>query len=157
MVNWLEDLTKMMANDKMGRRAVMQRVAGSIAGIVLASWLPGHVLARTHPDGTKECPLGGCRCTDCGNCAYNPNTNCYCLSTFNTSLRGAVCICNTFCSQLSTCMSSSQCQAGFVCTTNNGCTGCSTSYGVCIARCKGKHKNCKLGSGQGLTVTGRVV
>ena len=156
MANWFEDLAKTVADEKMGRRTALRRVAGSVAGIALASWLPGHVLAKTHPDGTKECPFGGCDCTDCANCFHNPNTNCLCLSTLHTR-HSAVCICNSFCSQLPTCMSSRQCQAGFVCITNNGCTGCSTSYGVCIAKCKGKHKNCQLGSGHGLTATGRVV
>ena len=156
MTHWFEDLTKTVADERLPRRQAIRRIAGSMTGIALASWLPGHVLAKTHPDGTKECPYGGCGCASCQNCSHNPNKNCYCFITLDIQPK-AVCICNTYCSQLPTCMNSKQCGAGYVCITNNGCTGCGTSYGVCIAKCKGKNKNCQLGSGHGLTVTGKLL
>jgi hypothetical protein len=154
MANWFEDLTKTVADDKLPRRQAMRRMAGSVTGMALASWLPGQVLAKDIP-WKKQCP-GTCNCSDpngCG-CHGNPNTNCFCFPSMEGN---PVCICDTFCSQLPTCSSSSQCKKGFICITNNGCTGCSTSYGVCIAKCKGKHKNCQLGSGHGMTITGRGV
>src|SRR5689334_576711 len=33
MAHWLEDLTKTMADEKMGRRTAMRHVAGTVAGI----------------------------------------------------------------------------------------------------------------------------
>ena len=154
MVNWFEDLTKTMADDKLPRRQAIRRIAGSVAGVALASWLPGQVLAKNIP-WEKQCPFGGSDCVSCCvNCTGNPNTNCFCL--ISTEGRG-VCICDTFCSQLPVCSNSSQCQKGFVCITYNGCTGCGNSYGVCIAKCKGKHKNCQIGSGHGMTAAGRML
>ena len=153
MANWFEDLTKTMADDKLPRRHAIRRIAASVTGVALASWLPGQVLAKNIP-WRKQCPTGSDCNSCCINCNGNPNTNCFCL----TSIEGkGACICNNFCSQLPICSNSSQCKKGFVCITENGCTGCGNSYGVCIAKCKGKHKNCTFGSGHGMTATGRVV
>ncbi len=41
MAKWFEDLTKTMADEKLPRREVIRRLAGSVAGIALASLLPG--------------------------------------------------------------------------------------------------------------------
>ncbi len=153
MANWLEDLTQTLADDKLPRRQAIRRIAGSVTGIALASWLPGQVLAQNIP-WKKQCPIGSDCPSCCENSNGNPNTNCFCF----TSIEGkGACGCTNFCSQLPVCSHSSQCKRGFVCITENGCDGCGNSYGVCVAKCKGKHENCKLPDGHGLTVTGRVV
>lgn len=149
MANWFDDLTKTMADDKLSRRQAMVRIVGVAAGTAIAVWLPDQALAK-HVPWKKQCPMGGCGCT-CGfvNCTGNPNTNCYCFESIEG--KGA-CACNGYCSQLSKCPSTSHCQKGYVCITNNGCTGCSSSYGICIQKCAGKYKNCKLGNSHaGLT------
>lgn len=151
MVNWFEDLSKTLGDDRLPRRQAMRRIAGSITGIALVSWLPGQALAKVNPE-SKQCPTG-CGCaTDCP-CAFNQNGNCFCFFTVEGK---GVCGCNTLCSQSPSCSSSSQCSKGYTCITSNGCTSClGPPAGVCVPKCKGKHKNCHLGSGHGLTATGR--
>lgn len=153
MAHWFEDLTKTMAHDKLSRRQVVGRIAGVVAGATIATWLPDQALAK-HIPWKKQCPNGSNCNTPPTHCNGNPNTNCFC----STSTEGnPVCICNSYCSQLPVCSNSGQCKKGFICITENGCTGCGDSYGVCIAKCKGKHKNCQLGSGHGLTATGHLL
>ncbi len=152
MADWFEDLTKTMADEKLPRRQAIHRIAGGGAGVALTSWLPGQVLVKINPE-SKQCPTG-CPCTvDCP-CGFNQHGNCFCFITIKGK---GVCGCNSYCSQSPTCSSSSQCGKGYSCITNNGCTGCGDSYGVCVAKCKGKNKNCQLGEGHGMTATGRVV
>jgi hypothetical protein len=142
MANWFEDVTKTLADEKIGRRTAMRRVAGTVAGVALASGIPAVALAKT-----KACPTGGTCSNPFTNCAGNANTNCYCF----TKLGGKpVCGCNSFCSQSPTCSSSSKCAKGTVCIVETGC-GCQSSSGVCVPACKGKNKNCQLGSGHGTT------
>jgi hypothetical protein len=153
MANWFEDLTKTMVNDNLTRRQAIGRIAGVVAGATIVTWLPDQALAK-HVPWKKQCPNGGCGCT-CGfeNCFGNPNTNCYCFESIEG--KGA-CACDSYCSQVSMCPSTSHCKKGYVCITNNGCTGCSSSYGICIQKCAGKYKNCKLGSSHaGLTAAHR--
>lgn len=151
MANWFEDLTKTLADDKISRRTALQRAAGSIAGVALASLFPRVVLAsgpskknlKCYPPG--ECPNGGNCSVGFTNCANNPNTNCYCF----TELGGpGVCGCNTYCSQAQTCGYSTQCPKGSVCIAANGCSGCGSSSGICVPVCTGPNANCQLGSSQ---------
>ena len=37
MAHWFEDLSKTVADEKIGRRTAMRRVAGTVAGAALAS------------------------------------------------------------------------------------------------------------------------
>jgi hypothetical protein len=153
MAHWLEDLTKTIADDKLTRRQAVRRMVGALAGATLASWLPEQALAK-HIPWKKQCKYGSNCSACCVNCNGNSNTNCYCFTEVGDI---PVCGCNSYCSQTPTCTSSANCKKGFVCITANGCTGCGTSYGVCIAKCKGKHKDCQLGDGHGLTVSGKVL
>lgn len=151
MANWFEDLTKTMVDEKMGRRAAIRRVAGTVVGAAVAGVLPGTVQAKQN----KQCPFGGC--TPCGGgecvgCVNNPNPNCFCFTQPNGT---PVCGCNSPCSQLSTCSAPSQCKKGFACIVQTGCS--CPGPGVCVPRCRGKHKNCTLGSGHGLTAAGRLL
>ncbi|HJT58101.1 MAG TPA: hypothetical protein VJ761_16470 [Ktedonobacteraceae bacterium] len=156
MANWLEDLTKTIADDKLTRRQAVRRIVGVVAGATLATWLPEQALAQNIP-WKKQCTMGG-------NCDYtffncnNPNPNCICF-TGAPGAPAAFCGCNTYCSQLSTCKIQSHCPRGTICSIENGCDNCgtTTSPAVCIPACKGKHKNCTLGSGHGMTAAGRVV
>lgn len=152
VTNWFEDFTKTLGDDKMGRRTAIRRVAGTVAGIAIASALPGSLQART----SKHCPSGGCSCgiSDCQNCVGISNTNCFCWYSISGK---AVCFCNSYCSQLSSCSKSSKCSKGYVCIVSTGCN-CSYSQGVCVPNCvKKKYRNCQLGSGHGATVAGRVL
>jgi hypothetical protein len=151
MANWFEDVTKTLADEKISRRTVMRRVAGTVAGAALASALPGAVLAK----GTgKACPGGGGNCSiGFVNCKNNSNTNCYCFD--GTKNKGAGhCGCNGFCSQLSTCVKNTDCPGGTFCSYFNTCN-CNGGSGVCITTCAGKNKNCQLGSGHGATAAVR--
>ncbi len=150
MAHWLEDLTKTLADEQMGRRAAIRRVAGIAAGVAVAGVLPGTVQAKQN----KQCPLG-CSCTggDCVNCLNNPNQNCFCFTQSNNA---PVCGCVIFCSQASACSATNQCKRGFACIIQTGCN-CFGPGGVCVPICRGKHKHCQIGSGHGLIANGRVV
>jgi hypothetical protein len=152
MTHWFEDLTKTMADEKMGRRAAIGHVAGTVVGAALAGMLPGTIQAKQN----KQCPNGCDPCAggECVNCMNNPNTNCYCFMQSNGT---PVCGCNMYCSQASLCSASSQCKKGFACIPGAGCYGCPNPPGICLPICKGKHKNCQLGSGHGSTAAGRVL
>ncbi len=152
MANWLEDLTKTMADDKLPRRHVLRRMAGSVTSMVVASLLPTQALAKA--DHLQKHCTGPCRMCACAPPSCSPNPNCFCFLGIGGK---GVCGCNTYCSQAPICSKSSDCQKGFACITVNGCTGCGNSYGVCVPYCVGKHKNCQLGDGHGMTATGRVV
>jgi len=41
MASWFEDVTKTLADEKIGRRTALRRVAGTVAGAALASAIPG--------------------------------------------------------------------------------------------------------------------
>jgi hypothetical protein len=146
MANWFEDVTKTLADEKIGRRTALRRVAGTVAGTALASAIPGIALAKK----SQACPAGGGNCTiGFVNCKNNPNTNCLCFSA--TKGKAGHCGCNSYCSQIPSCTKNSDCAKSAFCSTLNGCTGCGSSSGVCIPKCAGKNKNCQLGSGHGTT------
>ena len=151
MTNWFEDLTKTAADERLPRRQAIRRIAGMVAGVALTSFLPAQALAA--PEHLKKHCNDPCDCS-CGFVNCNGNTNCFCFIGLDG--RG-VCGCNSYCSQIKTCSSSIHCKKGFACITSNGCTGCGNSIGVCIPYCTGKHKNCQLGSGRGMTVSGKVL
>ncbi len=147
MANWFEDLTKTVADEKLSRRQAVGRIAGVVAGGTIVAWLPEQALAKNIP-WKKQC-LNGSNCdVPPMNCNGNPNTNCCCMTEISDT---PVCGCNIYCSQSTPCTSSSNCKRGYVCVTATPCTGCGTSYGVCVPKCKGEHKNCQLGDGQGST------
>jgi len=145
MANWFEDVTKTLADEKIGRRTALRRVGGTVAGVALAGAIPGLALAAN-----KRCPVA-LTCTNgiLSNCVGISNTNCYCFSGLNGK---AVCGCNSYCSQVPTCSKSSKCPKGSACIDQNGCN-CGTSAGVCVPNCAlKKNRNCVLGSGHGATV-----
>jgi hypothetical protein len=143
MANWFEDFTKTIADDKIGRRTAMRRIAGSLASAALASAVPGLALAKK-----KACPVGGNCTIGFKNCQGNSNTNCYC---FTDSTGKGKCGCNMSCSGIFTCNRDSDCGKGSICIILNGCTGCGGTSGTCVFKCSGAHKNCQIGSGQGPT------
>src|SRR5579864_7053706 len=98
MAHWFEDLTKTLADEKMGRRAAIRRVAGTVVGAALAGVLPGTIQAKQK----KQCPNGCDPCSggDCVNCLNNPNSNCFCFTLTNGT---PVCGCIILCSQASLC------------------------------------------------------
>ncbi len=155
MADWFEDFTKTIADDKLTRRQAVGSIAGVVAGATIAVWLPEQVLAKTIP-WKKQCPNGSTCETPVMFCNGNPNTNCFCLTGMFSSEPRGFCGRNSYCSQLSTCINQSDCRRGTVCSYYNACN-CQGTSGVCITACKGKHKNCQLGSGHGLTATGRML
>jgi len=145
MANWFEDVTKTLADEKIGRRTALRRVGGTVAGVALAGAIPGLALASIK----KHCPQGGNCTIGFTMCQAQNNTNCFCFTDTNGK---AVCGCNSYCSQIPTCANDKGCPKGNKCITANGCTGCGSSSGVCIPNClKKKNKNCVLGSGHGTT------
>jgi len=144
MANWFEDVTKTLADEKIGRRTALRRVGGTVAGVALAGAIPGLALAKKN-----QCPNGGGNCTIGFSNCNNPNTNCFCFTDISGK---AVCGCNSYCSQIPVCSSDKTCGKAGKCISANGCTGCGTSTGVCVPNCaKKKNKNCVLGSGHGTT------
>jgi hypothetical protein len=145
MANWFEDVTKTLADEKIGRRTALRRVGGTVAGVALAGAIPGLALAKTN----KHCPQPGNCTLGFPNCVGIANTNCNCYTDVSGK---AQCGCNTYCSQATPCSSDKTCGKANVCVTANGCTGCGTSSGICVPNCaKKKNKNCVLGSGHGTT------
>jgi hypothetical protein len=143
MANWFENVTKTLADDKISRRTALRRVGGTVAGVAAASAIPGLALAAS-----KTCPTFGNCSLPFSNCVNNPNTNCFCFEKLGG--KKASCGCNSYCSQIPTCSGSQKCPKGSSCIISTGCN-CGTSSGVCIPNCKGKNKNCVLGSGHGTT------
>ncbi len=155
MANWLEDLTKTMADDKLTRRQVVRRILGVVAGATLATWLPEQALATNLP-WKKQCfNIPGETCDGSVYNCNNPNPNCFCF-TGGPGAPAAFCGCNSLCSQLSTCKKQSHCPKGTICSIENGCN-CGPTPGVCIPACKGKHKNCVFPDGHGMTAAGRLI
>jgi hypothetical protein len=76
-----------------------------------------------------NCNVGFNQCSPCGG---PQGLGYYC---FTTTENTAVCGQNSFCNQIPTCSSSADCGPGYACITANGCTGCSSSGGVCIPLC----------------------
>lgn len=149
MAQWFEDLTKTLGDDKIGRRTAIRRVAGTLVGAAFASAIPEAALARIH----KHC-LGYGDCTaNFSNCMGVRNLNCYCFEHLGGT---PVCGCNSLCSQIPTCSGSMKCPKGYACIVSTGCN-CSITQGVCVAKCRGIHKNCQIGSGHGPTAAGRVL
>ena len=154
MANWFEDFTKTVADEKIGRRTAIRRVAGTLIGATLASTLPSLTLAKS-----KQCLYGGTCSNGFPNCTNNPN--CYCFT--GARLGTAHCLCNDYCSSISSfdrgaCQKNSDCPKGQACTKYNGCSGCGNETGICFYQCKGQHKNCTLPTGRtGMTGTGHLL
>jgi len=81
----------------------------------------------------KGAPLGNCTngFTACGTCSSDVGDGSFCFEAVN-----GVNYCgeDSFCSEIATCSSNADCPGG-TCATKNGCTGCGSSFGVCIPRC----------------------
>jgi len=134
MANWFESVTKTLADDKLSRRSAFRKAAGTVAGVALASLVPGSALANS--DAGKCKTHGSCSTGGYTNC-LKKNTNCFC---FQSTEGKAVCGCNTYCASAPPCSNSKACGAGKFCLTNSGC-GCST--GLCVQKC---NKTCILKS-----------
>jgi hypothetical protein len=144
MTKWFDEITKTLADDKLSRRQVMRKVAGTIAGAALASFIPAEALAARKMASSCPGPAGNCTSgfQNCGS-----NSNCYGFT--DVSGKG-VCGCNTYCTQAPPCSNDSSCGSGGVCIGYNGCTGCG-SAGACIKACCGSNSNCQLSAGAGRT------
>ena len=144
MSNWFEDLTKTLAEDTLPRRQAIRRISGTVAGFVLASWLPEQAYAAGMGKHSCKNTLS-CSGQPAQNCGVNKYNNCFCFQKIGTSNKG-VCGCNSYCSSLQVCSSQSGCPTGYACITS---TGCSCAGGVCILKCT---KTCQLDS----NLTGRT-
>ncbi len=91
MAHWFDDLTKSFVDDTNGtlsRRRAVRNIAGVIAGMTLASWFPGQVLAQA--EYTHVCKDPGTCSTNFFDCDLNryQNTNCYCFQQIGTGRVG---------------------------------------------------------------------
>src|SRR5712692_5324975 len=129
MANWFENVTKTLADDKLSRRKAIRKAAGAAAGIALAAFIPGEAFAAS-PD---NCPGGNCS-IGFPACGGNQFGNCFCFTKHGTGIRSAQCGCNAFCSQLQSCVHSSDCPSGSFCAYSTGCD-CSGATGICIHKC----------------------
>ncbi len=147
MKEQFENLTRALAHGSLSRREVIRTMAGTIAGISMASWFSGTALAQS--EHTHTCKHYGTCSNSFSNCELKRyhNTNCFCLQQIGTT-RG-VCCCNGVCdcdassTQPCICTSQSNCPSGYFCITNTGC-GCST--GLCLQKC---NSTCRLSAKQG--------
>jgi len=133
MANWFEDMTKTLADEKLSRRQTLRRIAGSTAGIALASWLPGQALAKSHPNAKGACgnpaTCGG-TFSPCGH-----NKNCFCF--LNSQGKGTCgCIVNICNKNEKQCKSNADCPSGSFCAKKT----CCPHKNVCIPKCG---KTCK--------------
>ncbi len=148
MAHWFDDLTRSFADDTNGtlsRRRAVRNIAGAIAGMTLASWFPGQVLAQDTNIYMCKDP-GTCSTSNFYNCdlkRYN-NVNCYCFQHMSTGK--GVCACNTYCACDSdgippcSCNTQADCATGYFCVTNTSC-GCTNGY--CLQKC---NKTCTISS-----------
>lgn len=147
MSNWFEDLTKTLADEALPRRQAIRRISGTVAGIVLASWLPEQASAASM--GKHSCMQTGSCNGIFENCGINKYNNCYCFQKMGTNYKG-VCGCNSYCSSLPSCATNAQCPTGYACVTNTGCT---CTGGICVPKCT---QTCQLtpnGTGRTAAVT----
>ncbi len=137
MANWFDQVTKTLADKKLDRRQAMKTIAGTVAGVAIAGYLPETALAKKF----------GCSVQSCGtytNCPKNSNTNCFCFANIKGK---ADCGCDYLCGSAKNCTKNSDCGKGSYCSI----TCCGTMD--CIQKC---NKTCTLGSAHaGKTASGR--
>jgi hypothetical protein len=134
MANWFEDVTKNVADEKLSRRQAIRRAASSIAGLALASWIPGQALAKSHPYSKS----GACNNpATCGG-TFSPcghNKNCFCF--LNSQGKGTCgCIVNICNNSEKACHTDKDCPGGSFCATQT----CCPHKNVCLPKCG---KTCK--------------
>ncbi len=134
MANWFDEITRTMADDKLSRRQALGRVAGSLAGVALASWIPGQALAKS----TSAAKSGACHNpATCGGtfspCGHNKNCFCFLNSKGSGTCGCIVNICNN---KEKTCKSDSDCPSGSFCAMKT----CCPHKNVCLPKCG---KTCK--------------
>jgi hypothetical protein len=128
MANWFEDITKTVADEKLSRRQTLRRIAGSVAGVTLATWLPGQVLAKSGSCGNPA-TCGG-TFSPCGH-----NKNCFCF--LNSQGKGSCgCIVNICNKSENTCKTDKDCSSGSFCAKQT----CCPHPNVCLPKCG---KTCK--------------
>jgi hypothetical protein len=138
MAQWFDEITKTLADDKLSRRQVAKRIAGTVAGVALASIIPAEALAKKKkPRCPKSDNLGKAVCpptfASCGG-----NSNCY--QFVDISQKIAWCGCNEYCSTAKPCSKDANCAKGYYC---GGCGLCGASTGLCLQCC---NKTCTLSS-----------
>lgn len=147
MNSWFDELTKFLANDKLSRRQIMRRAAGTVAGVLLTSVLPGQVLALgQHP--SKHTCQNPFTCN--GNyylCGSNEYADCYC---FTNPAGTGTCGCDTYCQNTKPCLQNTDCSKRHFCAIGTCCPG---DMGVCLPKCT---KTCRLdANGVGMTAAHR--
>jgi hypothetical protein len=139
MANWFDQVTKTLSDKKLDRRQAVKTIAGTVAGVALASYLPETALAKVKKYG--------CSIQTCGtytNCPKNSNTNCYCFAQLNGK---AGCGCDYGCGSAQACANGSKCPKGYYCSV----TCCGTMD--CVQKC---NQTCSLNSSHvGKTASGR--
>jgi len=133
-----------MADKHMSRREMLRNIGlvgvGAWAVPVLTS-LPAHAATSKKKNPCKGID-GNCTngFTQCGSCGTDPGPS-YCFEALNKKgtkvLKKNACTENVFCVDVPACTGQKDCAKGTVCITNNGCTGCLPSGGVCSPKCKG--------------------
>ncbi len=129
MTNWFEDISKTMADEKLSRRQSLRRIAGSVAGVTLATWIPGQVLAKS---GACHNPATcGGTFSPCGH-----NKNCFCFLDASTGKGNCGCIVNICNKNEKTCKTDKDCSSGSFCAKKT----CCPHPNVCLPKCG---KSCK--------------
>ncbi len=119
MANWFDQVTKTMADKKLGRRQAMKTIAGTVAGAALAGYLPETALANK-----------------------NSNTNCFCFANIKGK---ADCGCDYLCSSATHCTKNSDCGKGHYCSIT--CCGTMDCIQNCNSTCVLGSGHGKTGAG----------
>ena len=134
-----------MADKHMSRREMLRNIGlvgvGAWAVPALTS-LPAHAATSKKKNPCKgidgNCDNGF---TQCGTCSSDVGDGSFCFEALNkkgTKVKAKnVCAEDVFCDEVPACTGQKDCAAGTYCVTNNGCTGCVPTGGVCSPKCKG--------------------
>jgi hypothetical protein len=134
----------MDSEKRISRREMLRNIgiAGAVAWAApVLSSLPAHAgtdnakkRCKKACKGQGECCQVGCvPCSSQANCPSEVGDGAYCFHTEEGKL---VCGPDIFCGQHQACSVSTECAAGEVCITLNGCDGCTGSTGLCMPKCK---------------------
>ena len=135
----------MIGDKRISRRALLRNIglagAAAWAAPVLAGGRASASVDRCRKRKSRQLCMneGSCDiCCNlvCGTCNSDVGDGSYCFARMGAP--GCYCAEDVFCAEAGQCTTDADCRTqglGNICITINGCTGCSSSMGVCSTRC----------------------
>jgi hypothetical protein len=126
------------------RRELLRNLAvgGAVAWVApIATTVPASASTDTNPKqlcNGQDCQCGDCN-FPCGTCSSDVGDGSWCWERLDRNGKLSyvnVCAEDVFCDQVEVCARQTDCPRGYACITNNGCTGCGFSFGVCSKKCR---------------------